>query len=167
MINSSNDRASRTSQRSISELITSIKAEVTGVVQREIAIAKKEITDIVVKAGITAALAAVLVFFLLSAWVMLLFTAAWGLVALGLSPWLSFLIVAAALIVLGLILGLAAFLVAKRIKGPTTTVETATSAVGAVQGKRPVNAADYDDAYEELYGKQVAARSVEKTKARA
>lgn len=156
MINSSNDRHQRTSQRSIGELISSIKNEITGVVQREVAIAKKEFTDIAVKAGTTLALAAVLLFFLLSAWVMLLFAGAWGLVALGLPHWGAFLIMTVILIVLGAIVGLIAFLIAKKIRAPEVTIETATSAVAAVQGQRTSTAASYDDAFEELYGKQIA-----------
>lgn len=162
MINSSNDRSSNerrasTTSRSIGELVASIKNEFTSVIDQQVAIAKKEITGIAVKGGAVAALAAVLVFFLLSAWVMFLFFCAWGFVALGLPAWASFLIVCGALVVLGAILGLIAFLIVKKITAPEVTIETAKSAVESVQGKRRANSVDYDDAFEELYGKQVSA----------
>ncbi len=156
MTNSFNDRHQRTSQRSIGELISSIKNEITGVVQREVAIAKKEFTDIAVKAGTTLALAAVLLFFLLSAWVMLLFAGAWGLVTLGLPHWGAFLIMTGILVLLAIVFGIIAFIVAKKIRAPEVTIDTATSAVAAVQGQRTSTSASYDEAFEELYGKQIA-----------
>jgi Zn-dependent protease with chaperone function len=101
----------------------------------------------------------VLLFLLLSAWVMLLFAAATGLQALGLPAWGSFLIVAGVFILLGAIAGLVALLISRKLKAPETTIETAQAAVQAVQGKRRQNAVSYDDTFEELYGKQVSARS--------
>ncbi|MDN5820433.1 MAG: phage holin family protein, partial [Brachybacterium sp.] len=98
-------------------------------------------------------------FLLLSAWVMLLFAAATGLQALGLPFWAAYLIVAGVFVVVSAILGLVAFLVSKKLKAPETTIETAQAAVQAVQGKRRHNAVSYDDTFEELYGKQVSART--------
>ncbi|ACU85111.1 putative integral membrane protein [Brachybacterium faecium] len=159
MINTTNDPSTPPTQRSIGELVQSIRDELLGVVHHEIDIAKKEVTALAVKAGIIAACAAVLLFLLLSAWVMLLFAAATGLQALGLPYWGAFLIVAGVFVVIGAILGLVAFLVSKKLKAPETTIETAQSAVQAVQGKRRQNAVSYDDTFEELYGKQVSART--------
>ncbi|MGP9683151.1 MULTISPECIES: phage holin family protein [unclassified Brachybacterium] len=159
MINTTNDPSTPPTQRSIGELVQSIRDELLGVVHHEIDIAKKEITGIAIKAGIIAACAAVLLFLLLSAWVMLLFAAATGLQALGLPYWASFLIVAGVFILISAIAGLVAFLVSKKIKAPETTIETAQSAVDAVQGKRRSNAVSYDDTFEELYGKQVSSRA--------
>lgn len=159
MINTTNDPSTPPTQRSIGELVQSIRDELLGVVHHEIDIAKKEFTAIAIKAGIIAACAAVLLFLLLSAWVMLLFFAATGLEALGMPYWGAFLLIAGVFIVLSLIAGLVAFLVFKRIKAPTTTIETAQSAVGAAQGKRRSNAVSYDDTFEELYGKKVSART--------
>lgn len=158
MINTTNDPTTPPTQRSIGELVASIRDEVLGVVHSEIDIAKKEITGIAIKAGVVAACAAVLLFLLLSAWVMLLFAAAWGLQAAGLPAWASFLIVAGVFIVLALVAGLVAFLVVRRIRAPETTIETAKGAVDAVQGKRRANAVSYEDTFDELYGKQVSAR---------
>jgi len=159
MINTTNDPSTPPTQRSIGELVQSIRDELLGVVHHEIDIAKKEVTALAIKAGIIAACAAVLLFLLLSAWVMLLFAAATGLEALGLPYWSAFLIIAGAFIVLGAIAGLVAFLVYRKLKAPETTIETAQSAVQAIQGKRRHNAVSYDDTFEELYGKQVSART--------
>jgi hypothetical protein len=52
-----------------------------------------------------------------------------------------------------------ALLISRKLKAPETTIETAQAAVQAVQGKRRQNAVSYDDTFEELYGKQVSARS--------
>ena len=157
MINTTNDPSTPPTQRSIGELGQSIKDELLGVVHHEIDIAKKEVTALGIKIGIIAACAAVLLFLLLSAWVMLLFAAANGLQAAGLPAWASFLIVAGVFILLAAIAGLVAFLISKKLKAPETTIETAQSAVGAVQGKRRSNTVSYDDTFEELYGKQAGA----------
>lgn len=159
MINTTNDPSTPPTQRSIGELVQSIRDELLGVVHHEIDIAKKEFTALAIKAGIIAACAAVLLFLLLSAWVMLLFFAATGLEALGMPYWGAFLLIAGVFLVLSLIAALVAFLVFKKIKAPTTTIETAQSAVDAVQGKRRSNAVSYDDTFEELYGKKVTART--------
>ena len=151
MINTTNDPSTPPTQRSIGELVQSIKDELLGVVHHEIDIAKKELTALGIKIGIIAACAAVLLFLLLSAWVMLLSAAA------GLPAWASFLIVAGVFILLAAIAGLVAFLISKKLKAPETTIETAQSAVGAVQGKRRSNTVSYDDTFEELYGKQAGA----------
>ena len=147
MINTTNDPSTPPTQRSIGELVQSIRDELLGVVHHEIDIAKKEFTALAIKVGIIAACAAVLLFLLLSAWVMLLFAAATGLEALGLPYWAAFLIVAGVFVVLGAIFGLVAFLVSKKLKAPETTIETAQAAVGAVQGKRRQNAVSYDDTF--------------------
>lgn len=159
MINSTNDPSTPPTQRSIGELVNSIKEELLGVIHQEIDIAKREVTDLLVKVGAIAACAAILLFLLLSAWVMLLFAAAWGLVAAGLPAWAAYLIVAGVFIVVGLIFALIAFLVSRKIRAPETTIETAQGAVDAVQGKRRQNAVSYDDTFDELYGKQVSARA--------
>src|SRR5699024_951126 len=135
MINTTNDPSTPPTQRSIRELVQSIRDELLGVVHQEIDIAKKQDTPHADKAGITAPYPT------------------------GLPYWGAFLIVAGVFVVIGAILGLVAFLVSKKLKAPETTIETAQSAVQAVQGKRRQNAVSYDDTFEELYGKQVSART--------
>lgn len=159
MINTTNDPSTPPTQRSIGELVQSIRDEILGVVHHEIDIAKKEITALGIKIGIIAAAAAVLLFLLLSAWVMLLFAAASGIQAAGLPYWASFLIVAGVFILIAAICGVIAAIVAKKLKAPEVTIETAKGAVDAVQGKRRHNAVSYDDTFEELYGKKVSARA--------
>lgn len=159
MINTTNDPSTPPTQRSIGELVQSIRDEILGVVHHEIDIAKKEITALGIKIGIIAAAAAVLLFLLLSAWVMLLFAAATGLEALGLPLWAGYLIVAGVFLVLCAICGIGAAVVAKKLRAPEVTIETAKGAVDAVQGKRRKNAVSYDDTFEELYGKKVSARA--------
>jgi hypothetical protein len=158
MITSTNDPSTPPTQRSIGELVASIRDELLGVVHHEIDIAKQEAKDIGIKVGIIAACAAVLLFLLLSAWVMLLFAAATGLQAAGIPAWGSYLIVAGVFVVISIIAALVALVVAKKIRAPETTIDTAKGAVDAVQGKRRHNAVSYDDTFDELYGKQVSAR---------
>lgn len=159
MINTTNDPSTPPTQRSIGELVASIKDELVGVVHSEVDIAKKELTALGIKVGIIAACAAVLLFLLLSAWVMLLFFFATGLMALGLPAWGSYLIVFGVFVVLAAIFGLVAFLYSKKLQAPEVTIDTAKGAVDAIQGKRRSTPVTYDDTFEELYGKQVSART--------
>lgn len=159
MTNTTNDPSAPPTQRSIGELVASIRDELVGVVHSELDIAKKELTALGIKLGIIAACAAVPLFLPLSAWVMFLFFAAEGLTALGLPSWASFLIITGVFILLSAIAGLVAFLVLKKVRAPEVTIDTAKSAVDAVQGKRRSTPVSYDDTFEELYGKQVSART--------
>lgn len=150
-------------QRSIGELVASIRDEIVGVINTQVEIAKKEITAFGTKVGIIAACAAVVVFLLLTAWVMFLFFAASGLHALGLPWWASFLIITVVFVIIAAIAGLVAFSTVKKLQkqgNPVpVTVDTAQNAVSAVKGRRHASSATYDDAFEDLYGKQVSART--------
>lgn len=140
--------------RSIGEIVASIRDELTGLVHREIAIAKTELKAAAIKAGIGGAGFAVAGFLLALALIMLLFALAWGLVALGLPEWASFLIVAAVLIVLAAVAALIALNRVKAIEPPNTTIETGKGTIGALKGQRSTNAVSYDDVYADLYHQQ-------------
>ena len=158
MINSTNDPSTPPTQRSIGELVQSIRDELLGVINHQVEIAKKEFTAIGIKVGIIAGCAAVALFLLLSAWVMLLFAAATGLEALGLPYWAGFLIIAGAFILLTVVAVLLLYVfVIRKLKAPEVTIETSKTAVDAVQGKRRQSTVSYDDTFEELYGKPASA----------
>ncbi|WP_058234405.1 phage holin family protein [Devriesea agamarum] len=148
-------KAPTSTQRSIGELVGSIRDELVGVVHQEIAIAKKELKAQAIKAGIGIVGFLIALFLLLSAYVMLLFAAAWGLVALGLPHWAAFLIIAGVFIVLSLIAALIGLNRVKAVRAPETTIRTGKSAVNALKGTGSSNSVSYDDVFEDLYGKQV------------
>jgi len=66
--------------------------------------------------------------------ILLLIAAAYGLVAAGLAPWLSFVIVAGALLVVGAILALVAKRTVGKIKGkPERTIKSAQDTIAAIK----------------------------------
>ena len=64
---------------------------------------------------------------------MLYFALAFGLVALGLSQWLAFLIVGAALLVLAAVVGLIGFSMVKKVEPPRRTIAQATETIAQVK----------------------------------
>ncbi|MGQ4538248.1 phage holin family protein [Dermabacteraceae bacterium P7074] len=156
MINSSPEQPKPSlGQRTVGELVSSIRNELVGVVHQEVDLAKRELKVQGIRAGIASAGFIVAAVFLISAWFTLLCAFAWGLVAAGLPGWASFLIVTAVLV---LIAALAAFIGYKKvtsIQAPERTIATVKGAAQAVRGQGRSSRGDYDSAFEELYGKQV------------
>ena len=98
--------AGREGERSLSELITAASNDLSALVRNEVALAKAEVRA-EAKDAIAGAVGFVVAgVFGFLALVMLLFAAAYGLFALGLPRWLSFLIVGVVLLVLAGILAL-------------------------------------------------------------
>jgi positive regulator of sigma E activity len=84
-------------------------------------------------------------YFALSASILLYFAAAYGLYeGAGLAAWLSFLIVAVALLLIAGILGGVGYLVVRKIKGPDRTIAQAKQSVAEVKeaAQRAVAAAN-------------------------
>ena len=100
----------------------------------EIALAKAEIGADVKKAGVGGAMLAVAGFFAFLALILLLIAAAYGLVAAGLAPWLSFLIVAGVLLVVGVILAIVGKRAFAKINGkPKRTIKNAQDTIAAIK----------------------------------
>ncbi len=91
-------------ERTLGQLVADATHDLSSIMRSEIALAKAEIGADAKKAGLGAALFAVAGLFAFLALILLLIAAAYGLVAAGLDPWLSFLIVAGVLLVLAAIL---------------------------------------------------------------
>jgi hypothetical protein len=123
-----------TTERTIGQLVADASRDLSTIVRSEVALAKAEIKKDVV-AGVTgAALFAVAGVFAFLALILLLIASAYGLVAAGLAPWLAFLIVAAALLLLGAMLVLVARSRLKRIGPPERAMRTSKQTVEALKG---------------------------------
>lgn len=123
-----------TTERTIGQLVADASRDLSAIVRSEVALAKAEIKKDVVAGATGAALFAVAGVFAFLALILLLIAAAYGLVAAGLAPWLAFLIVAGALLLLGAILVLVARSRLKRIGPPERTVRTSKQTVEALKG---------------------------------
>jgi len=123
-------------ERTLGQLVADATHDISSIMRGEIALAKAEIGADVKKVGIGGAMFAVAGVFGFLALILLLIAAAYGLVAAGLSPWSSFLIVAIVLLVLAAVLALVGWSAVKRIKGkPERTIKNAQDTVVAIRAR--------------------------------
>ena len=121
-------------ERTLGQLVADATHDISSIMRGEIALAKAEIGADVKKAGAGGAMFAVAGVFSFLALILLLIAAAYGLVAAGLPPWLSFVIVAGALLVVGAILALVAKRTVGKIKGkPERTIKSAQDTIAAIK----------------------------------
>jgi hypothetical protein len=118
----------------VGEIIKNITDDVKLLVRDEMELAKAELTPAAKKGGTGAGLFGVAGYFALSATILLYFAAAFGLVEAGLSPWLAFLIVGVALLLIAGILALIGFMIVKTIKPPERTIAQANLTTAEVKG---------------------------------
>jgi hypothetical protein len=123
-------------ERTLGQLVAQASEDLSELVRYEIALAKSEVMADVKKGAAAGGLFAVAGFFGLLALITLLIAAAYGLVAAGLSPWLSFLIVTGALLLLAVLLVLVGVVLIKKIKPPERTIRSTKLTLAAVKGSR-------------------------------
>jgi len=123
-----------TPERTLGQLVADATHDVSSIVRSEIALAKVEITADAKNAGKGAGMfgaAGVLAFLAL---ILLLIAAAYALVAAGLAPWLSFLIVAVVLLIVAGGLGFVGKKAVSAVKGkPERTITQAQKTVEAIK----------------------------------
>ncbi len=120
-------------ERTIGQLVADISHDLSGLVRAEIALAKAELTEEAKKGGIGAGMLAAAGFFAAVAFILLCFTAAYGLVAAGLAPWLGFGIVTLVLLVITAVLALVGLKKIKQVKGPKQTIDTTKQSIETVK----------------------------------
>ena len=121
-------------ERTIGQLVADATHDISSIMRSEVALAKAEIRADAQKAGLGAGMFAAAGTLAFLALILLLISAAYGLVAAGLAPWLAFLIVSAVLLVVGAIL----VLVGKRsidgVKGkPERAIKSTQDTIAAVR----------------------------------
>lgn len=121
-------------ERTLGQLVADATHDLSSIIRSEITLAKAEIGADAKKAGAGAGLFAVAGLFAFLALILLLIAAAYGLVAAGLAPWLSFLIVACALLVIGVIMALLGKSKVSKIKGkPERAIKNAQDTIAAIR----------------------------------
>jgi len=121
-------------ERTLGQLVASATQDMSAIVKSEIDLAKAEITADAKKAASGGALMAIAGVFAFLALILLLISAAYGLVAAGLSPWLAFLIVAVVLLVIGAICVLVARSAFQKIQGkPERTIKSTQDTIAAIK----------------------------------
>ena len=109
----------------VGDIIKNITDDVKLLVQDQMELAKAELVPAAKNGGTGAGLFGAAGYFGISATILLYFSAAFGLVAAGLAPWLAFLIVAGALLLIAGILAGIGYLFIKRVKPPERTIAQA------------------------------------------
>lgn len=122
------------SERTVGQLVADASSDLSTIVKGEIDLAKIELKSEATKAGKGGAMfaaAGVLALYMLG---FLLTAAAWGLFALGLSRWLSFLIVALVLLVIVAVLALVGKKQFDKMQGgPKRTIANGQKTVEAIK----------------------------------
>jgi len=121
-------------ERTLGQLVADATHDISSIMRSEIALAKAEIGADAKKAGAGAAMFVVAGIFAFLALILLLIAAAYGLVAAGLAPWLSFLIVAVVLLIVGGILAFVAKGAVTKINGkPERTIKSTQDTIAALK----------------------------------
>jgi hypothetical protein len=117
----------------VGDIIKGITDDVKLLVRDEVELAKSELVPSAKKAGMGAGLFGAAGFFAISGVGILYFAVVYGLVALGLSEWLAFLIVGVALLLIAAIAGGIGYLTVRKLRGPERTVTQANQTVAEVK----------------------------------
>jgi len=121
-------------ERTLGQLVADATHDISSIVRSEVALAKAELTADAKKAGAGAGMFATAGILAFLALILLLISAAYGLVAAGLAPWAAFLIVAGVLLVIGVILVLAGKHNIGSLKGkPERAIKSAQDTIAAVR----------------------------------
>ena len=126
-------RADPAKDRSVGKLIADATEDLSTLVRGEIELAKIELKQTAVTAAAGSVMFVVAGVFAFLALIMLLIALAFGLVALGVWPWLAFVIVALLLIASGAILGYVGYLKVKKLGPPQHTIDAGKAAVTAIK----------------------------------
>jgi hypothetical protein len=123
-------------ERTLGQLVAEASQDLSELVRYEVALAKAEIKDDVVRGVKAGAMFGVAGFLALLALITLLIAAAYGLTETGLPAWAAFLIVTGALLLLAALLVLVGVLLIKRIKPPERAIRSTKQTIAAVRGER-------------------------------
>ncbi|MGI4894422.1 MAG: phage holin family protein [Janthinobacterium lividum] len=128
------DRPVGASERTIGQLVADATKDVSELVRYEVALAKAEITTDVKNGAFGGALFAVAGLFGFVAFVFLGVTVAYALVeGAGWPIWLSFLVVAAAMLVVAGIAAVIGFGRIKKVRPPERTIRTTKDSIAAIK----------------------------------
>lgn len=121
----------------VGDIIKAISDDVKVLVRDEVQLAKAELVPAAKKAGIGGGLLGAAGYFGICALSILYFCVAFALVEAGLTLWLAFLIVGAALLVIAAVLGGIGFVLVRQVRPPKRTIaqanQTVTQLKAAVQ----------------------------------
>ena len=116
-------------ERTIGQLVSDASQQLSELARYEVALAKAEIRRDIQLGAVGGAMFGAAAYLAMLATVLLCISAAFGLTEAGLAPWLAFLIVAVALLLIGAILVLIGRSRVRRISPPAATIRTPRESV--------------------------------------
>lgn len=122
-------------ERTIGQLVADATHDLSDIVRHEVALAKAELKDDVVKAAFGIGMFAAAAVLAVVAFVLLCIAGAYGLVAAGLPTWAAFLVVTGVLLVIAAALGLVGRSRLGGIAPPERTIATTKATVSAAKGQ--------------------------------
>ena len=120
-------------ERTLGQLVAQASDDLSGIVRAEIALAKAELRVDAKNAALGGGLFGAAGYLGVLASVTAVITVAYALVAAGLSPWLAFLIITVALLVIAGILALVGRSRIKKVSPPERTIRSTKEAIAAVK----------------------------------
>jgi hypothetical protein len=123
-------------ERTLGQLVAEASQDLSELVRYELALAKAEIKDDVIRGAAAGGMVGAAGYLGLLASITLVITAGYGLVAAGLSPWLAFLIVSGGLLLLAGLLVVVAIVLVKRIRPPERAIRSTKQTIATVRGGR-------------------------------
>lgn len=124
-------------ERTLGQLVADASQDLSTILRSEVALAKAELQADVKAAAVGGAMFAVAAVVAFLALILLLIAAAYGLVALGLAPWLAFLVVAVVLLVVTGVLALVGKSKISRAGPPERTLRTTKHTMATLKGVKP------------------------------
>lgn len=120
-------------ERTLGQLVADATADVQEIVRAEIALAKAELRQDAKRGGVAAGMFGAAGYLGLLASIVLTIAAGYGLVALGLSPWLAFLVLGVALLVVAGLLALVGKAQISKVKPPERTIRSTKATIAAIK----------------------------------
>lgn len=120
-------------ERTLGQLVAQATQDVTEIVRAEIALAKAEISVDVKNGALAGGLFGAAGYLAFLASILLAIAAAYGLVAAGLSPWLAFLLLAVALLLVAGVLALVGRSRVRKVGPPERAIRSTRETIAAVK----------------------------------
>jgi Putative Actinobacterial Holin-X, holin superfamily III len=120
-------------ERTIGQLVSDASQQLSELARYEVALAKAEIRRDIQLGAVGVGMFGAAAYLAMLATVLLVISAAFGLTEAGLAPWLAFLIVAVALLLIGAILVLIGRSRVRRIAPPEATIRTTKESVATLR----------------------------------
>lgn len=123
-------------ERTLGQLVADATADVQEIVRAEIALAKAELAQDAKRGGVAAGMFGAAGYLALLASIVLTIAVGYGLVALGLSPWVAFLVLGVALLLLAGLLVLVGRAQIRKVRPPERAIRSTRQTIAAVKPGR-------------------------------